>query len=446
MKNNKYLETYNSSIEKLNEINKLNPISLETVPFNHIENTTNPLNGIVYSLKDNIATKDIKTTGGSLFLKNYIPKYNATLKTLLDESGAICISKDNLDEFGLGGTGTFSGFGIVKNAFDDTRIAGGSSSGSSVIVAKDVVSFSIATDTGDSIRRPASFQGIYGFKPTYGRISRYGVFPYSPSFDHVGILANDISTISNVMNVISKKDKNDMTSIESNEKFDVNAIDVKQLKFAIITEAVDHMLDGEKYEFIKYIDDLKSKGINIEEISFPIKLLELIDPVYKTITYGEATTCWANLSGILFGEQIEGKNFVETLRNSRTQNFGRQLKRRFVIGAYSTSSENYLEIFQESKKIRTMIINECNKIFSSYDAILLPGASSIAPLIQDELDHKNTSSISDDALQMANFGGYPSITIPAIKFNDAFLGLNITCKLFEDTKTLSIAKILSEVK
>ncbi|MGL4952167.1 MAG: amidase family protein [Mycoplasma sp.] len=445
MKNNSFANKYNESLKLLNEVNKVNPISLRQIDFQHIDNKNSPLNGMIYSLKDNIATKSIITTGGSKFLENYCPPYDSTVKTLLDESGAICISKDNLDEFGLGGTGTYSGFGIVRNPFDEKRISGGSSSGSCVMVAKNIVDFAIGTDTGDSIRRPASLQGVIGFKPTYGLISRYGVYPYSPSLDHVGILSNKINVILDVMSILAKKDSKDMTSINNEIDFS-KEIEFSNVKFALIKEAVEHMNDGERIIFNEYIQKLKEKGFCIEEISFSKKLLELIDPIYKTISYGEATTCWANLSGILFGENNDGKNFEEILKNNRSLNFGRQLKRRFVIGAFATCSENYFEIFQESKKVRTLIIEEFKNILNSFDFVLSPGASGIAPLIEDEINHKQTTTLTDDTLQITNFGGFPSITIPAIEYNNLFVGLNISSNLFKDLEVIKIAQKIMEAK
>ncbi len=192
------------------------------MPYAHHENKQSKLNGVIYSLKDNIATKGHTTTGASKFLENYVPEYDATVKTLLDQAGAICVSKDNLDEFGLGGTGLFSGYGIVHNPFDEKRISGGSSSGSACLVSQGIVPFSICTDTGDSIRKPASFQGIVGFKPTYGAISRYGVYPYAPSLDHVGILAQTVEDIATVFSVIAKYDDNDMTSIDLSSDYAAN--------------------------------------------------------------------------------------------------------------------------------------------------------------------------------------------------------------------------------
>lgn len=437
------LQLFFDANDILSKLNKRNPISLNTIEYNHIDNPKSILNGIIYSLKDNIATKNIITTGGSKFLEKYQPKYNATVKTLLDNAGAICISKDNLDEFGLGGNGTFSAYGIVHNNYDPMRIAGGSSSGSSVMVASGIVPFAIATDTGDSIRRPASLQGIVGFKPSYGRISRYGVFPYAPSLDHVGILSKSVYDAAIIMQYIAQYDCLDMTSIKTDIEF-INGLKQKNnYKLVMLQEAFDAMLEDEKKLFNLYLKDLTKKGYKITFEYFSKQLLELIDPIYKTISYAEATTCWANLNGILFGGSTMGNNFSEILKSNRSKYFGKQLKRRFVIGAFATNKNNYESIFLASKKIRTLIINRANELFTKYDAIICPGSSRIAPLIEDELNKLETTNICDDALQIANFGGFPSLTIPAIKYKHLFVGLNITCPLGKDLETLNIGLNIS---
>ncbi len=437
---------YQEAITKIESINSKNKISLSVMPFAHHNNSTSNLNGVIYSLKDNIATKGHTTTGASKFLENYVPEYDATLKTLLDNAGAICVSKDNLDEFGLGGTGLFSGYGLVANPFDNKRISGGSSSGSACMVSQNIVPFAICTDTGDSIRKPASFQGIVGFKPTYGAISRYGVYPYAPSLDHVGIMAHTVEDIAQVFSVIAKQDDNDMTSIDLSSDYLKNLKPNKTAKLVVLKDALDHMESGEQKEFKTYLDKLVKQGFNIAYEEFGVKLLQLIDPIYKSISYGEASTCWANLSGILFGMNKGGKNYEDIIMNNRTEFFGRQLKRRFVIGSLVTSKEYYEDVFNASKKVRTLIINRANELFKKYDAILMPGASRIAPLIEDELNHKPTCNICDDALQIANFGGLPSITVPAIKYNNLFVGINITCPLKQDQNTLNIAQAIMEVE
>ncbi len=438
-------ESYKQAVEKINNINSCNKISLSITPFAHKPNNSSSLNGVIYSLKDNIATQGHVTTGASKFLENYVPEYNATVKTLLDAAGAICVSKDNLDEFGLGGTGLFSGYGLVSNPFDNKRISGGSSSGSACMVSQGIVPFAIATDTGDSIRKPASFQGIVGFKPTYGAISRFGVYPYAPSLDHVGILATSVTDVAQVFSVLAQEDSNDMTSINLASDYIKNLKPNKNANLVVLKDALDNMEPGEQKEFKSYLEVLSKQGFKIAYEEFGVKLLQLIDPIYKSISYGEASTSWANLTGILFGQNKGGKNYDDIIMNNRTEYFGRQLKRRFVIGSLVTSKEYYEEIFNASKKVRTLIINRTNELFKKYDAIVMPGASRIAPLIEDELNHKPTCNICDDALQIANFAGLPSITIPAIKYNNMFVGININCPLKKDQEALNIAQAIMEV-
>ncbi len=443
-KSQKPQDAYNQAIKQITDANKKNPISLATTPFQHTPNPNSKLNGAIYSLKDNIATKGCTTTGGSKFLENYVPEYDATVKTLLDQAGAICVSKDNLDEFGLGGTGLFSGFNIVHNPFDEKRISGGSSSGGACMVAQGIVPFSICTDTGDSIRKPASFQGLVGFKPTYGAISRYGVYPYAPSLDHVGIIAHSVEDVATVFSVIAKQDDNDMTSIDLSSDYTKNLKANKTAKLVVLKDALDNMEPGEQKEFKAYLENLTKQGFKIAYEEFDKKLLALIDPIYKAISYGEASTCWANLTGILFGQNKGGKNFEEIIMNNRSEYFGRQLKRRFVIGSLVTSKEYYEDVFNASKKVRTLLIKRANELLNKYDALITPGASRIAPLIEDELNHKPTCSICDDALQIANFAGLPSITVPAIKYNNMFVGINITCQLKKDQDVLNIAQAIME--
>lgn len=434
-------QLFDESLNKLKSVSDLN-MSLTQVEYKYNNKTNSLLDGVVYSLKDNIATKGIVSTGGSLFLKNYIPEYDATIKTLLDNENAILLSKDNLDEFGLGGTGTFSGFGHVYNPLDKTRITGGSSSGSAVMVQQGISTFALGTDTGDSIRKPASFLGIYGYKPTYGLISRYGIYPYAPSLDHVGVLANSIDDIAIVLSYVVKRDEKDFssTSIENND-FYCNLKPLNNAKLIVLNETIEYMKEDEKKLFKEYLNNL-SKSFNIKYIDFGIELLKLVDPIYKALSYSEASTCYANLNGILFGESEEGKTFEEISIKSRTKYFGKQLKRRFIIGSYATLHINFNDVYLKAKQIRTLLVERVNKILNDCDAIIMPGASRIAPTIKELENNEETCNICDDALQIANFAGLPSITIPAIKFNNMPLGINITCKQKNDQLVLNIAKAI----
>ena len=431
-------QAYETSLKQLNSIKDYNA-SLATAPFKHTPNKDSLLDGIVYSLKDNIATKGITTTGGSLFLKNYVPQYDATVKTLLEDAGAVLLSKDNLDEFGLGGTGTFSAYGLVTNPLDKTRITGGSSSGSAVLVQQKIVNFAIATDTGDSIRKPASYLGIYGYKPTYGLVSRYGVYPYAPSIDHVGVLANSLEDIAIVLSYIVKKDEKDYSSVSiKDNNFYKNLKPNTKAKLCVLNESLEYMEKDEKEAFSKYLKDLE-KDFSITYVDFGKELVNLIDPIYKALSYSEASTCYANLNGILFGEHEDGKDFYEMAKKSRTKYFGKQLKRRFIIGSYATLHMNFNDIYLKAKQIRTLIINRANELFKDYDALIMSGASRVAPTVKDVNGGVQYANASDDTLQIANFAGLPSLTIPAVVVNNLPLGVNITGKQKDDQNVLNIA-------
>lgn len=433
------IENFKKIIDKNKKLNFI----ISDVNYENIKIKEGKLSKFCYIIKDNISLEDHLTTGGSLFLKNYISPYSATLIELLSNEGAIPIAKSNLDEFGLGGTGTFSYNGDVINPYDEKRITGGSSSGSAVAVAINACDFSIGTDTGDSIRRPGSYLGVIGYKPTYGLISRYGVLPYSPSFDHVGLFSKDISIIQSVMSVIAKHDDKDFTSqnieidfLKESENKKYNIAVLKQTFKDVRNEVVDLFNNSLN----------KIQNANIQQKDFEEKILKMIPLVYKIISYSEAVSCYQNMTGITFGENMGGKNFEEIATNNRTKNFGNELKRRFIIGSFCTSEDNYNDLFLKSKKIRTLVINETNKIFEKSDFIISLGSSDIAPLNKDIKENNAKDKLAEYYLQVANFGGYPSITIPMGYINEMPIGMNIMGKLNSDSKLLFFAKkIMNEL-
>lgn len=403
----------------------------------------NLLFGIPFSLKDNFSTAGIITTGGSQFLKNYLPSFSATVYVKLIESYALCLAKTNMDEFGLGGTGTFSGFGIVKNPFDETKISGGSSSGSAVSVAKGASIFSIGTDTGDSIRKPASYLGIVGYKPTYGIISRFGVFPYSPSLDHVGILSTSVTDTAIVLDSLVDFDEKDFSSQKIDKNFYKKLEYPKKIK-VVILEDVFSGLKAEFHEsFKKLIKKISSDSrFEITYTNFDINLLKMIDSIYQIISYSEAVSSWNNLNGILFGnnQNIVYENYEDLMHQLRTKYLGSQLKKRFVIGNWCTSDKHFDDTYLKARRLIKIINAKTKLIFSEHDVILIPGASDIAPDLEDVLKNQSATNYCDDALQIANFGGFPSITIPFINLNNKnYLGLNLFSNNFEDQKLLNIA-------
>ncbi|WP_027123905.1 Asp-tRNA(Asn)/Glu-tRNA(Gln) amidotransferase subunit GatA [Mycoplasmoides pirum] len=404
---------------------------------------------IPYVLKDNISTKDIITTGGSKFLENYIPPYDATVYKLLKKNNAILVGKANLDEFGLGGTGSFSAYGIVSHPFNKKHIAGGSSSGSAVAVASGVVPFSIGTDTGDSIRRPASFCGVVGYKPTYGLISRHGVYPYAPSLDHVGVFANTIVDVALVADAIIAYDTNDFSS----QKFNKNL-------FVSLNEPISDFTIGYPANIEIYMDEniltawnklkslLLTNNIKLVPLGINLELLNAINPIYKIISYSEAVSCYSSFTGIPFGKHLEGNNFEEIAEKSRTLLFGDQLKYRFTIGSFALKKENFDKYYLKSKLVRTKLVNHFNDDFlKKVDVVMSIGSSCLAPLIKDVVENKKpTSNLIDDFLQISNFAGAPSITIPFAKDDkNLFLGVNLTAAQFKDDLLLKIALVIENI-
>lgn len=409
--------------------------------------------GIPCSIKNNICTKNIITSGGSNTLNNYLPPFNATVVNSLINNNCIINSKSNLDEFGMGSYGISSNLGVVKNINND-YIVGGSSSGSIIAVKEKTCAFAIATDTGDSIRRPCSINGLVGFKPTYGLISRFGVLPYSPSFDHVGIIANYIEDIAVVLNAIVKYDENDHTSLNTNIDFlkdiDKNSKKIKIGIFANLNELWNNEIA--KTKFNQIINTLKSKNnIEIIEFNFEKELLELIEPLYQVISYSEALSSWNNLSGITFGnnKNINYSNSKELMFSLRSL-LGIEVKKRFIFGSIATNFNNFDDVYLKSKKIINIFKNKFNDLFNSFDVCLIPGSSDVACKINDIYQDKNSTNIVDDLLQIANFIHAPSITIPAFEINNLPMGINLFSKPLNDKNLLNIAYqlnlILKEIK
>lgn len=441
---NDFLDYYNSTLKNLQENASLNAYLQLIENYKYAQNSNSVLANVLYAVKDNINVLDTTTTGGSLFFKDYKSPYSASVIENLNAVGAIPICKANLDEFGLGGTGLFSAYGFVKNPYDETRISAGSSSGSAVLVAKKLVAFSLGTDTGDSIRMPSSYLGIYGFKPSYGVVSRFGVFPYSPSLDHVGVMANSVYDIALVMDVIAKHDPQDFTSQNVNFDF-VNKINEQNdfliTSFNNITELLG---ESEKDLFNKTLSKIQ-QHFKFETETYPLELIKLIPRVYEILSYSEAVSCYQNITGIPFGDKQDGKGFEQKTINTRTKNFGKELKRRFVLGAYCTLANNYEEVFLKCKKIRRLIVEKVEKTLEQYDFIIMPGSASIAPKVNDVLEGKVVPNDVDNYLQIANFGGFPSITIPMGKIDNMPIGINIMGKINSDEKLLAIANKIDRI-
>lgn len=405
------------------------------------------LSGIPYALKDNISTKGILTTASSNILKDYIPLYDATIYKKLKNSGAVLMGKTVLDELAMGGTGTTGHTGIVRNPWNKDRMIGGSSAGSAASVALGIVPFAIGSDTGDSIRKPAAYGGVVGYKPTYGRISRYGLFSFASSLDHVGVFARSVKDVSYVMDVVKGHDDKDMTSLPDEDVSYVSELDndVSGKKLFYIKEAIE--IDNGNNELKEIISNFKSVlekckelGMIVEEVSFDKGLLEAIYPAYNVISCAEATSNNSNLTGIPFGNRVDGKNVNDIMMNTRTNGFSELIKRRFVIGSYVLQKENQEKLFLNACRVRRLIVNRMNELFEKYDGLIMPTSGNIAPLFDDASDKLSDEYlILGNHLVIGNFGGFPSISIPSGFVNDMPVSVNITGRAKEDSLVLNMA-------
>jgi aspartyl-tRNA(Asn)/glutamyl-tRNA(Gln) amidotransferase subunit A len=339
-------------------------------------NINNPLFGIPYSLKDLYSTKHIVTTAGSRILEDYVPLYNATVYDKLISAGAILIGKTNLDEFGMGGTGLHSAYKPVINPFNNEKIVGGSSSGTAVQIALDVVPFSLGTDTGDSVRSPASYMGIVGFKPTYGAISRYGVIPFAPSLDTIGINAKYVTDVAIVAHAISGVDKNDCSTISV--EFAKEVSEVNNINIAIIDGIEMFLPTGVKEIYLNNVATLSTK-FNVVKKPFDLKYIEAVSAVYMIIAYSEASSTFSNFDGISFGKANGDTKYEERVSSFRSEGFSEKVKHLLLIGASCLEEENYEDFFIKAKKVRNVLAKEFNRLMDDADCLIIPSHSMFAP-------------------------------------------------------------------
>lgn len=448
------LELIEEAMEKSREAQELcNAFVTIIEGAKEVEVTSSLLSGIPYGIKDNYSTKGILSTGSSNTLKDYVPFFSATAIENLERKGAVAVNKTVLDEFGMGGTGTTGHTGVVRNPWDTTRMCAGSSSGSAAAVAYGVYPYATGTDTGDSIRKPAAYCGIVGYKPTYGMISRYGIFPFASSLDHAGVLARSVSDVAIVVDGMKGIDKNDMTTWDSSNMhlYESLGSSVTGKKLCYIKEICDpSMYPNASLELKKHLENFyntletcKELGMEVEEVSVDMKLLSALASVYVVISCAEATSNMSNLTGLIFGPRGEGEHYIDVMKDYRTKGFSPLIKRRFVIGSYVLQAQNKNRYFHNAQRVRRLIVDEWKKLFGKYDAVILPVGSGPAKYLDGSLDilDENTK-ILEEHLQIGNFGGFPSITIPNGFVSGLPVGVNITGNCYDDCNVLNIASAL----
>lgn len=324
--------------------------------------TKNILYGIPFAVKDNFNIRNEVTTAGCAFLKKYYPNDHATVIKLLQKQQANLIAKTNMDALGMGGSGLTSDYGLVHNPYDPQRIAGGSSSGSAVLVAVGAVVYALGSDTGDSIRKPASYCGVVGLKPTYGLISRAGVIGFSPSLDTIGILTRSVTDCAEVLNVLAQHDPHDFTSIFLNQQINYGLLarkknQARKLKVLYFENMFVTLRSEIRTLYQKLWYFFKEQHVHLDKQTFPAQLLNILPVVYKIISCSEATTTHANLDGVNFERRVNNVNFKKSSQQARAHFLNYELKKRFVFGSYCLLPENQENILHQAQKIRRLLHN-----------------------------------------------------------------------------------------
>ncbi len=386
--------------------------------------------GIPIAIKDNIQVKDWSITSGSNILQGYIAPYNATVINKLTEAGLSPFGRTNMDEFAMGSTTESSFYGSTQNPHASDRVPGGSSGGSAAAVGAGLAIAALGSDTGGSIRQPAAFCGIVGMKPTYGRVSRYGLGAYASSLDQIGPMTQNVEDAAILYDIISGSCEKDSTNAKMDDKVTPNLNADRKLRIATIPKYLENASQDVKDAYSKAIDALKAAGHTIVE-------REMIDAKFDISAYyitatAEATTNLARYDGIRYGNRVEGKNLEDTFIQTRSNGFGDEVKRRIMLGNFVLSSGYYEAYYVKAQKTRHIIKDEYNKIFEEVDLILSPIAPGIAPKF-GELSNPMDMYLSDIYSISVNLAGLPGLSLPIMKNADGMpVGLQLIAKAYDE--------------
>lgn len=398
------------------------------------------IDGIPVSIKDNIHCIGLNTSCASRILGNYHPPFDAFVSHNIKEAGGIIIGKTNMDEFAMGSTSETSAFKKTKNPYDITRVPGGSSGGSACAIASGMALLALGSDTGGSIRQPASFCGIVGLKPTYGLVSRYGLVAYASSLDQIGPMSKDVYGCATLLNIIAGNDKKDSTSIDVTKKDYTKDLfkDIKNLKVAIIPELFKEGISKDIHDqFFNSIKILENLGAKIEEVSF--SLLKYVVSTYYFIATAEASSNLARYDGVKYGfRSPKQSNYEEMIFSTRSYGFGKEVKKRILLGNFVLSSGYYDEYYRKAQKIRTMIMNELKSILSKFDVIATPTTPDIAFKFGESETDPLKIYLADITTVLPNLSGLPAISIPCGKVNNMPVGLQLIGKPLSEEKLLQI--------
>ncbi len=400
------------------------------------------LEGVPMALKDNILVKDIRATAGSKILENYVATYDATVVEKLRVAGAVILGKTNLDEFAMGASTETSYFGVTKNPHDMARVAGGSSGGSAAAVAANMCIYALGSDTGGSVRQPASFCGVVGLKPTYGAVSRYGLMAMASSLDQIGPITKNVEDAEIVFDIIRGKDKMDSTTVEQINKKTNKQINIKGLRIGLPKEYFIAGMDKDVEKCVRdAVDKLKKSGAEIINVSLPHAKYALA--VYYLIVPAEVSANMARYDGVRYGYQTKkAKTLLETYLKTRAEGLGDEVKRRIMLGTYALSAGYYDAYYLQAQKMRTLIREDFLKVFKEVDCLVMPTAPTTAFKIGEKIDDPLLMYLSDVFTVSANVAGLPAISVPAGVADKLPVGVQIMAPWFGEEIMLEVAKMI----
>lgn len=400
------------------------------------------LAGIPIGIKDIICTKGVRTTCSSKMLENFIAPYDATVMEKVNAEGLIDLGKLNMDEFAMGGSTEYSYFKKTRNPWNLNKVPGGSSGGSAAAVVAGLVPWALGTDTGGSIRQPASFCGIVGLKPTYGLVSRYGVVAFASSLDQVGPMTKDVTDCAMLLNIIAGRDEKDTTSVDNGDKDYVKSLknDVKGLKIGVPKEYFGEGINSEvKQKLEEAIERYKKLGAIVEECSLDIADYALA--TYYIVACAEASSNLGRFDGIRYGHRTENfTNLKELYRNSRSEGFGDEVKRRIILGTYVLSSGYYDAYYKKAQQVRTLVMNEFSKLFEKYDVLLTPTSPTVAFDVGSKTNNPLEMYLADICTVSVNIAGLPGISVPCgVDSQGMPIGMQLIGNRFKEETILNAA-------
>jgi aspartyl-tRNA(Asn)/glutamyl-tRNA(Gln) amidotransferase subunit A len=400
------------------------------------------LAGVPVAIKDNMCTKGMLTTCSSKILGNFVPTFSAEAVLNLEKAGAVILGKTNMDEFAMGSTTETSAFGETKNPWNTEHVPGGSSGGSAAAVASGECFYALGSDTGGSIRQPASFCGVVGMKPTYGTVSRYGLIAYGSSLDQIGPLAKDVTDCAAILEAITSHDEKDSTSVERQDADFTAALvdDVKGMRIGIPNDYFGEGLDAEvKAAVLKAAELLEEKGAIVER--FDLSLVEYAIPTYYTIASAEASSNLERFDGIKYGYRTpESEGLHNMYKKTRSEGFGAEVKRRIMLGSFVLSSGYYDAYYLKALKVKALIKKAFDEAFAKYDVILGPAAPTTAPKLGESLSDPIKMYLGDIYTIAVNLAGLPGICLPCGRDEDGLpIGLQLIGDCFQEKKLIQTA-------